>query len=300
MPNLNKIEFADWNEYELLDTGDKLKLERFGNCLTIRSEPKAWWKPKRPDLWKKVDCRYFDGDKNNNPAWKFYRNPVAPVMDYGGVKFHTKFINGSKHLGVFPEQEPHWRYISNLNLSAFSTRPKLLNLFAYTGATTLMAAKAGFSVTHVDASKPSVDWARLNQHSSGLDSAPIRWLVDDALKFVRRQIRRRERYEAIVLDPPAFGRGPKNELWKLEKMLPELLESCSLILADKPIFVLLTLYNIEASPIMAANILKEYFGERSGFDVQSGELVLAAKSGYSLPLSIWSRAEFRRFTGKLE
>ncbi len=292
MSDLNIIEFADWSEYELLDTGNKLKLERFGDCVTIRSEPKAWWKPKRPELWGKADCRYFDDDKKNS-AWKFYGKPHAPVMSYGNIKFHTKFMNGSKHLGVFPEQEPHWRYIARSKSYATLAKPKLLNLFAYTGAATLVAANAGFAVTHVDASKPSVDWARQNQHSSALDGAPIRWLVDDALKFVQRQVRRGERYDAIIMDPPAFGRGPKNELWKLEKMLPELLQSCSQILAERPIFVLLTLYNIEASPIMAANILEEYFGKIPGFRVQAGELALSAKNGYPLPLSIWGRAEFR-------
>ncbi len=293
MSNLNNIEYADWSEYELLDTGDRLKLERFGTRITIRSEPKAWWKPSQPELWKSADCRYFDEDKKN-AAWSFNKKFSAPVMSYGSIKFHTKFMSGSKHLGVFPEQEPHWRFIENIATTRTEQdgRPKLLNLFGYTGAATLVAARAGFAVTHVDASKPSVEWARLNQRSSGLENAPVRWIVDDALKFVQRQARRGEHYDAILLDPPAFGRGPKNELWKLEKMLPELLYVCSKILSPKPMLVLMTLYSIDASPIMAANMLEEYFGDRRGFRVSAGELALKPKSGYALPLSIWSRAEF--------
>lgn len=283
---------SDWRGYELLDSGDRLKLERFGDVIVVRSEPKAWWKPSRSDLWKSADARYFD-DEKKDARWVFNRKVSAPTLDWNGIKFRTKFMDGTKHLGVFPEQSPHWKFIAESGAKfAGGRKPKLLNLFGYTGAATLAAAKGGFAVAHVDASKPSVDWARKNQSESGLDDAPIRWIVDDALKFARREARRGVSYEAIVLDPPAFGRGPKNELWKLEKMLPELLDACASILSDTPLFVLMTLYSIEASSIMAANMLDEYFGGRRGAKTSCGELVLPASNGFDLPLSIYAKTVF--------
>lgn len=288
-----KVLSSRWPEYELIDSGDRLKLERFGRVTVVRSEPKAWWKPSSPKLWGRADCRYFDDDKKS-ARWEFAKKVSAPVLDFGGIKFCTKFMDGSKHLGVFPEQEPHWNFIADAAKGRNDeTAPKLLNLFGYTGAATLAAAKAGYSVTHVDASKPSVEWARKNQEMSGLSEKPVRWIIEDALKFAKREERRGVLYDAIVLDPPAFGRGPKNELWKLEKMLPELLAACSNILSKKPIFVLMTLYSIEASSIMAANMLSEYFGKRKGASVEAGELALIPSQGeYPLPLSIWARADF--------
>lgn len=283
---------SGWTEYELIDSGDRLKLERFGNVTVIRSEPKAWWKPSVPDLWRNADARYLD-DEKKNAKWIFNGKPAAPAMIWNGVKFRTKFMDGTKHLGVFPEQSPHWDFISTAAKNFKSVeKPKLLNLFGYTGAATLAAAKGGFLATHVDASKPSVDWARRNQIESGLADAPIRWIIDDALKFVKREERRNSLYDAIVLDPPAFGRGPKNELWKLEKMLPELLDSCSKILSKNPLFVIMTLYSIEASSIMAANILGQFFSSRKGAKIECGELVLPSKFGYDLPLSIYAKATF--------
>lgn len=283
---------SGWTEYELIDSGDRLKLERFGNVTVIRSEPKAWWKPSVPDLWRNADARYLD-DEKKNAKWIFNGKPAAPAMIWNGVKFRTKFMDGTKHLGVFPEQSPHWDFISTAAKNFKSgEKPKLLNLFGYTGAATLAAAKGGFLATHVDASKPSVDWARRNQIESGLADAPIRWIIDDALKFVKREERRNSLYDAIVLDPPAFGRGPKNELWKLEKMLSELLDSCSKILSKNPLFVIMTLYSIEASSIMAANILGQFFSSRKGAKIECGELVLPSKFGYDLPLSIYAKATF--------
>ena len=292
---MNSIDIlnSDWGEYELLDSGNRRKLERFGDVVVIRSEPKAWWKPSSDDLWKNADAVY-DDDERASARWVFKTRISAPVMDFGGIKFCTKFMDGSKHLGVFPEQQPHWKYIidSAKPFKNASSKPKLLNLFGYTGAASLASAKGGYCVTHVDASKPSVDWARKNQAVSGMENAPVRWIVDDALKFVKREERRGAFYDAIVLDPPAFGRGPKNELWKLEKALPELLEVCAKILSDKPIFVLMTLYSIEASAIMAANMLEEFFGNRKGFVSECGELVLKPENGFALPLSLYAKAVF--------
>jgi len=282
-----KIDLLSGNfpEYELLDTGDKLKLERFKDVVVIRSEPKAWWKPCLPKKeWAKATARYFDDDKKNS-HWQFFSKVNAPILDYKGIKFATKFMDGSKHLGVFPEQEPHWSYLAS------QARPKasLLNLFGYTGAASLVAAKAGYEVTHVDASKPSISWARQNQELSGLSEKPIRWIIDDALKFAKRQERKSAKYDAIILDPPAFGRGPKNELWKLEKMLPELLDACSQLISENPICVIITLYSIDASSIMAKNMLMQYFPMFKNFE--AGELVLNPKDeSMQLPLSIYAKA----------
>ncbi len=285
-----KVLSSPCSDYELLDSGDRLKLERFGNVVTIRSEPKAWWMPSSPELWGKADCEHIDIAPKH---WSFSKRKTAPILDIEGVKFCTKFMDGTKHLGVFPEQLSHWNFILNsLKNRKFSERPKLLNLFGYTGAASLFAAKAGFDVTHVDASKPSVDWARKNQEISGLGDCTIRWIVDDALKYVKRQQRRGAKFDAIVLDPPAFGRGPKGELWKLEKMLPQLLEACRDIISARPVFVLLTLYSIDASSIMAGNMLKEYFGDIANFSLSYGELALKPRKGYVLPLSIWAKAQF--------
>lgn len=276
--------FSDWGDYELLDSGDRLKLERFGDLAIVRSEPKAWWEKSKPKLWSSAAARYLDEDKKN-ARWQFFRKVKAPILDFEGVKFATKFMEGSKHLGVFPEQSPHWKFIESC--AGARGNPKMLNLFGYTGAATLVAAKSGYSVTHVDASKPSVDWARKNQALSGLEDKPVRWIVDDALKFAQREARRNSKYDAIVLDPPAFGRGPKGELWKLEKMLPQLLEACREILSPNPLFVLMTLYSIDASSIMASNMLKKYFPNLS---VSCGELALES-GDFPLPLSLWALAK---------
>lgn len=278
-------------DYQLIDSGNRLKLERFGSVVTVRSEPKAWWKPASADLWQNADCVYDDSSERKH--WDFRRRVSEQVLDFDGVKFRAKFMDGTKHLGVFPEQLPHWRFIAESAKRASERTPSVLNLFGYTGAATLFAAKSGFKATHVDASKPSVEWARKNAQLSGLGESKIRWIVDDALKFVQREARRGVRYDAIVLDPPAFGRGPKGELWKLEKMLPTLLESCRAVLSDSPLFVLMTLYSIDASSIMAGNMLSEYFGGVRSFNLSFGELVLKPRQGrYALPLSIWARAEF--------
>lgn len=283
---------GSWPEYELLDSGDRLKLERFGKCVVVRGEPKAWWCPRRPELWKTADCRYLD-ETPKNAHWLFHKKTPAPVLDFEGVKLNTKFMEGSKHIGVFPEQSPHWEFIAQSAKKRTGEKPKLLNLFGYTGAATLVAAASGYAVTHVDASKPSVDWARRNQASSRLMEAPIRWIVDDAFKFVCRQQRKGARYDAIILDPPSFGRGPKGELWKLEKMLPNLLESCAAILSDNPMFVIITLYSIDASAIMAKNIIAQYFAKKGrNCRITCGELAAHSPKSFDLPLSIWAKADW--------
>ena len=308
-----KILSAAWPDYALLDTGRRRNLERFGPHVLIRSEPKAWWDPILPDAeWAKAQAVHVEDDR-----WQLAPGVAREwTMRWRELTLQAKFTDGSKHLGVFPEQAPHWEFIQagSGERGAGSgngkwkmengkhpeptaavdpdARPKLLNLFGYTGVATLAAAAAGFAVTHVDASKPAVAWARHNQMLSGLEHAPIRWILDDAVKFVRREVRRGVRYDALALDPPSFGRGPAGEIWKVEIGLPELLALCREALVEKPRFVLLTLYNLEASSIMLGNVLEQMMRGAPG-KVSIGELALTATApGHRmLPLSLWGSWE---------
>lgn len=206
---------------------------------------------------------------------------------FDDLKFELRLNNNSKHLGLFPEQEPHWTFIKGQN----GWNKTLLNLFGYTGAASLYALKARFSVVHVDASSPSLSWAKKNLELSRMIKSPIRWILDDAVKFVNREIRRGKRYDAIILDPPAFGRGPKGELWKLENSLPELLSLCAKLLSENPLFILLTIYNIEASALMPANLFRDIFGNK--VTIEFGELALSEKiSNRMLPMSLWNLCKF--------
>jgi 23S rRNA (cytosine1962-C5)-methyltransferase len=293
---------SDWPDYALLDTGRRRKLERFGSQVIIRTEPKAWWEPTLPESeWAKA---YAIHEEEN--FWRL--QPGTPrewTMRWREMTLQAKLTDASKHLGVFPEQAPHWEFIQAhgpqgragrprpavLNLDV--PRPNLLNLFGYTGAATLAAVAAGFAVTHVDASKPAITWARHNQKLSNLEDAPIRWILDDAVKFVRREIKRGVRYDAIALDPPSFGRGPNGEVWKVETGLPELLALCREAMVVKPLFVLMTLYNIEASSLMLGNMLDQTMHADEG-NLSLGELALRpASNGRILPLSLWARWEGR-------
>lgn len=215
--------------------------------------------------------------------WK--RSPGSFQLSYQGLTFGLHASQESKHLGLFPEQEPHWRFLRQ-HLRAGD---RLLNLFAYTGSASLVAAQAGAKVTHVDASRPAVDWARDNAKLSGLSEAPIRWIVEDALTYLRREAKRASHYEAILLDPPSFGRGPKGELWKIEK-IAELIDACLAVLSDKPRLMILTMYNLEASALSLANLLKT---PKLKAHVDVGELVLPEAAGERvLPLSLYGRARW--------
>ncbi len=293
-----KVLCSEWSEYALLDTGRRRKLERFGSQLIVREEPKAWWEPALPEAeWARAHAVHEPDDR-----WRLAPGAAREwTMRWRELTLQAKLTDASKHLGVFPEQSPHWEYIDGKgktengkwkNQASNGERPKLLNLFGYTGVATLAAAAAGFAVTHVDASKPAISWARHNQKLSGLDDAPIRWILDDAVKFVRREIRRGVRYDALALDPPSFGRGPDGEIWKVEISLPELLALCREALVEQPRFVLLTMYNLEASSIMLSNLLTQMMRGTSG-KIAIGELALAATAPGArlLPLSLWARWE---------
>ena len=269
--------------YELLDSGRRCKLERFGPVTVIRSEPKAWWEPVLPPReWDRAQAVY-----DEDSGWDL--RPGCPrewSLQADGLVFLARLSDSSKHLGLFPEQSPHWRAIR----TAAAPGARLLNLFGYTGAATLAAAHAGWLPTHVDASRPAIAWARENQTASGLADRPVRWIVEDALKYVRREIKRGSRYDGILLDPPAFGRGPDGHVWKVERHLPELLDLCRQALTDHPRLLILTTYNIEASALMLRNLLLDLMKPFRGH-LEAGELALphSADPHRLLPLSIYAK-----------
>lgn len=276
-----------WQDYQLLDSGNGLKLENFGGRVLIRSEPKAWWSPELPQHeWKAAHASFEE--KGRDGLWRLHSGATDRCwqMRLNEVTAQIRLTDMSKHVGVFPEQEPHWQWISR----SLRTRPgaRFLNLFGYTGMASLCAAAAGAKVTHVDASKPALAWAKVNQSLSGLDEAPIRWLLDDAFKFVEREVRRGNRYDAIALDPPSFGRGPKGEIWKVEQQINGLLVNLRKLLSPEPLLVVMTLYNLEASSVMLYNLFSDLLPPGN---IEFGELVIGPRGGKGklLPLSLFSR-----------
>lgn len=260
-----------WADYELIDSGNLKKLERFGKYRFIRPDSQAMWKPKN-SIW--------EADGEFNDTWKFNK-PIESrwIIKYKDISFWLE-PTPFRHLGVFPEQADQWDWMIN------QKPKKVLNLFGYTGIASLLLAKDGAEVTHVDASKKSISWAIENQKLSGLSGKPIRWIVDDALKFVKREINRNCGYDAILLDPPKFGRGPGGQVWKLEESLPSLLAQCKLLLTAAPKFVVVTSYNSKLSAISLGNLVREIFGGQVVF----GELVLKeTERNLVLPTAIFAR-----------
>ncbi|MBO5577145.1 MAG: class I SAM-dependent methyltransferase [Ruminococcus sp.] len=281
-----------WKEYEILDTSSGDKLERWGDVTLVRPDPQIIWKsPKRSDMWSRADGIYHRSDKGGG-QWEFRRKlPQSWQINYGELKFNIR-PTGFKHTGLFPEQAVNWDFMADKIKQA--GRPiNVLNLFAYTGGATLACANAGASVAHVDASKGMVQWARENAQASGLADKPIRWLVDDCEKFVRREIRRERRYDAIVMDPPSYGRGPGGEVWKLEDCIYDLVQTCAGVLSDKPLFFLLNSYTTGLSPSVMAYILRDVLCTRFGGKVTADEIGLPVKAtGSVLPCgstAIWQR-----------
>ncbi|MFN7340484.1 MAG: class I SAM-dependent methyltransferase [Opitutia bacterium] len=279
---------SDWDGHRLLDSGNGRKLESFAGVRVIRSEPKAWWSPALPDSeWAKAVATHEDGGREGR--WRMKTGtPKEWEARLGKLRLQLRFMDNSKQVGVFPEQAPHWDWIRAQPIAA-GARPRLLNLFGYTGAASLVAAQAGWSVTHVDASKPAVAWGRRNQELSGLAEAPIRWILEDAPTFVQREGKRGNAYDAILLDPPAFGRGPNGELWKIERDLAPLLRACRPLLSPEARFILLTVYTIDASSVLCGNLLSETTRGLGG-QVDIGELALRHEGDARLlPLSLWGR-----------
>jgi 23S rRNA (cytosine1962-C5)-methyltransferase len=289
MPTIELLSSTYWEDYELLDSGNSLKLERFGPCRFIRPEHQAVWKPAlSPKEWERADAVFQPTSEESGGKWQFNRQ-IEPQweMHYKDLTFLARTSN-SRHLGVFPEQATHWDWIRD-QIDATHKPIRVLNLFGYTGMASLAAAKSGANVTHLDASKKSIQYARENQLLSGLGEKSIRWIIDDAMKFVGREARRGVQYEGIILDPPKFGRGPKGEVWEFFKMLPYLLQEIKPVLAPKPLFLVITAYAIRASALSLHYTIQEMMKGYKG-ELSSGELVLNEKgAGRILSMAITSR-----------
>jgi len=291
------LETSHWKDYALLDSGDGLKLERFGKYIFVRPESQAMWKRSSDNEWKQAHAVFQPTGEESGGHWDFkkkvqekweMRFDLTPV-GIGELKFWAMTTPG-RHLGVFPEVAAHWEWFSVLIAQA-KREINVLNLFGYTGLATLAAAAAGARVTHVDASKKSVSWGRDNQALSNLTEKPIRWIVDDALKFVQREARRGVKYDGMILDPPKFGRGPKGEVWEVYKSLPPLLEACRECLSDQPLFVVTTLYAVRASAIHVAQVTEDML---YGFEgkIEMGELITREQSaGRLLSQAVYARWE---------
>ena len=269
-----------WKDYEVLDTSKGEKLERWGNYLLVRPDPQVIWDtPRNHQGWQKKNGHYHRSKKGGG-EWEFFRLPEQWDIHYRNLTFHLKPFS-FKHTGLFPEQAANWDWFSEKIRQA--GRPvKVLNLFAYTGGATLAAAKAGAAVTHVDASKGMVGWAKENARSSGLADAPIRWIVDDCVKFAEREIRRGSRYDAVIMDPPSYGRGPNGEIWKIEDAVYPLICLCAKLLSAEPLFFLVNSYTTGLAPAvltyMLSTALKPFEGstdsQELGLPVTSSGLIL--------------------------
>ena len=281
----------DWNDYEMLDTSDGEKLERWGDVVLIRPDPQVIWNGvKNHPLWKKADAHYLRSNKGGGEWVYFRRLPESWKISYKSLTFRIR-PTGFKHTGLFPEQAVNWDYFMEAIRAA--NRPiKVLNLFAYTGGATLACSAAGAQVCHVDASKGMVQWARDNAALSGLSDKPIRWIVDDCEKFVQREIRRGNRYDAVIMDPPSYGRGPSGEIWKLEEKVHSLVELCTGVLSEQPLFFALNSYTTGLSPSVMEYLLGITDARKFGGRVSADEIGLTVtQSGYVLPCgstALWS------------
>ena len=279
----------NWKDYELLDTSRGERLERWGDIILIRPDPQILWDtPRKDPRWKQAHARYHRSNTGGG-QWERYRPiPDSWQIAYGDLQFALKPM-GFKHTGLFPEQAVNWDKMSDLIKK--ENRPvKVLNLFGYTGAATLACVAAGAHVTHVDASKGMVAWGKENAVASGLADKPMRWLVDDCVKFVQREQRRGNTYDGILMDPPSYGRGPGGEVWKLEENLFPFVRLCSQVLSDKPLFVLINSYTTGLAPSVLGYILHLLVGERFGGKVTWDELGLpCTESGMALPCGATGR-----------
>ncbi len=281
-----------WKDYELLDCSSGERLERWGNVTLIRPDPQVIWKtPKNHPMWKKADAVYHRSSSGGGNWEVKNKIPAFWNINYNGLSFNVKTM-GFKHTGIFPEQAVNWDYTASLIKNA--GRPvKVLNLFAYTGAATVSCLKAGAEVVHVDASKGMVQWAKENAAVSNVADRKVRWIVDDCVKFVTREIRRGNKYDIIIMDPPSYGRGPGGEIWKLENEVYSFVELCSQVLSDDPIMVLINSYTTGLSPAVMQYILGSLIKTKFGGTVESDEIGLpVTQTGMILPCgasAIWHR-----------
>ncbi|MBQ9979872.1 MAG: class I SAM-dependent methyltransferase [Oscillospiraceae bacterium] len=272
----------NWKDYELVDCSDGERLERWGDYYLVRPDPQAIWRtPKTDPRWTRRNARY-QRSSTGGGSWDKSGLPERWQVRYGELTFNVKPMN-FKHTGIFPEQAANWDFFKS-HIGSAKRQLSVLNLFAYTGGATLACAAAGASVCHVDAAKGMVQWGRENAAASGLDTKPIRWIVDDCAKFIEREIRRGRRYDGIIMDPPSYGRGPGGEIWKLENDLYPFVELCAGVLSDDPSFVVINSYTTGLAPSVLSYILSSVFAKKYGGSVESQELGLpVTNSGLALP-----------------
>ena len=267
----------NWQDYELLDTGDGMKLERWKDIVLLRPDPQVIWHFAEPVSKKNIHAMYKRSSSGGG-AWEFMKKvPAQWNIRWQELTFTVRPM-GFKHTGLFPEQAVNWEWMRRL-IGAAGREINVLNLFGYTGGATVACASAGAKVCHVDAAKNMVAIGKENIAASDLSNAPVRWIVDDCLKFVEREIRRGNRYDGIILDPPSYGRGPGGELWHLEEMLYPFLEKCTMILSDRPLFVLLNSYTTGLQPLVLRNVLEKTVCSRFGGRVDAQEIGLKATKG---------------------
>ena len=279
-----------WKDYEVIDCSDGEKLERWGDYILLRPDPQVIWNTPKNKRWKNLNAHYHRSAKGGG-EWEFFDLPEQWEIHYGSLAFHLKPFN-FKHTGLFPEQAVNWDWFSK-KIRAAGRPIKVLNLFAYTGGATVAAASAGATVTHVDASKGMVTWAKENAQASGLGDASIRWIVDDCVKFVEREIRRGKTYDAIIMDPPSYGRGPKGEIWKIEEAIHPLVKLCCQLLSDDPLFFLINSYTTGLQPAVLSYMLSVELGKYNG-TVDAQEIGLPVSSnGLVLPCGASGRWEAR-------
>jgi 23S rRNA (cytosine1962-C5)-methyltransferase len=289
---LRVIATAGFADYALLDSGRGRKLERFGKFTLDRPEPQALWRQAlEPGAWLRADAAFKGGGEDDGEGGRWHKNKPLPEtwsLRVGGVSVLAR-LTSFRHVGLFPEQLPHWQWMAERLGAIRGERARVLNLFAYTGAASLIGAQAGAEVTHVDASKRAIAWAKQNQAVSKLGEAPIRWILDDARKFAARELRRGRTYHVILVDPPKFGRGPAGEVWDIFQHLAPLLRDCAGLLAPRHAALVLTTYAIRASALATDALVRECLGERAGA-TESGELAVTEQSaGRLLPTSLYTR-----------
>ena len=280
---------SDWKDYEILDMANGEKLERWGNITLIRPDPQIIWKEKMfPNLWKKANAHYHRSSKGGG-SWEYLSKiPNSWQIKYKNLTFNLKPM-GFKHTGLFPEQAYNWDFMIK-KIKDSNRKIKVLNLFAYTGGATCACLSAGASVCHVDSSKGMTSWAKENVESSGLKNLEVRFIIDDVVKFVKREIRRGNKYDAIVMDPPSYGRGANGEVWNIEDSLFELVDLCMKLLSDRPLFFLINSYTTGLSPSILSNIFKIFMKDAG--HISCGEIALPMKkSDLVLPCGIYGRWE---------
>lgn len=286
---MNQLITEGFEDYELLDSGEGRRLERFGEFILDRPDPQIIWKKGEPALWDKASA-VFERTSGDNGKWiQNVSMPEKWLLNYKSLAFWVK-LTPFKHTGIFPEQETQWSLLEEKILNT-KRDINVLNLFGYTGAMSLVAAKAGAKVTHVDASRPAVTWANENRELNKMQDSPIRWIVDDALGFVNREIKRENKYDIVIMDPPAYGHGPTGGVWEFNKDFPKLLEATRKVLSDSPLLVLVNAYAISSSSTTLANTMADYFSDIGGM-IKNGELNIKEKSkGRLLSTGIYSTWE---------